>query len=519
MAGTNNTFGINKPSEEETKRIKKLLRDRGPSSRKKSSQSIDWESNLDIIGQPFCTSSIPISKLYEMRRDPAIAFALYFIKVPFLRAPWYIECNDPQIARFVEMSLKKIYNSFVLSYLTSLEFGYSGIIKRFELASPDWVYSDQENLEKGEQPVWPHKDIPAVVWKEFVNLPPETIEPIWKANGDFNGIRYFSADQSAVSKFPFATEGDYEGDNKPSKIDLEHALWVTNDVNSVFGDIWGYPRIGFAYRYWWSYWYRWALSDRHFEQYSDPTPLVRFPNVLDSVDSNGDPIDFREVAYALAQAARAGDELALPSDLIESQIDGKPTSVYEWDVTFLKPDNNFDAFEKTFDQLWVLKVRSIMLPELSFTEGSGGTSSRNVAAEVGDRFDESQAVLMGEIDDVINKYMIPQLIEVNFPLKKDISCRKVTKGFGQDDVELSKALIQLIGQREPEKLHVDIGEILHNAGVPTLSAKQIEHEKRHAMEMIEAEQKIITEKAGNDNPGSPKKEAQQTSLVKPLDKK
>jgi len=87
---------------------------------------------------------------------------------------------------------------------------------------------------------------------------------------------------------------------------------------------------------------------------------------------------------------------------------------------------------------------------------------------MGDIFFESQAVLMGEIDDCINRFMIPQLIEHNFPDFKG-TCRKVTRGFSNADIALSKQLVQLIGQSDPAQLQVDVKEILEQAGVPVIS--------------------------------------------------
>ena len=41
-----------------------------------------------------------------------------------------------------------------------------------------------------------------------------------------------------------------------------------------------------------------------------------------------------------------------------------------------------------------MKLRSVWVPEQAFIEGEGGTSSRNVAAQMAEIFIESQALLM-----------------------------------------------------------------------------------------------------------------------------
>ena len=63
-------------------------------------------------------------------------------------------------------------------------------------------------------------------------------------------------------------------------------------------------------------------------------------------------------------------------------------------------------------------------------------------------FIESQALLMDEIDDEINRYMIPQLLIVNFPefINNGGVAFKVSHGFRKEDIEFYKQVLQLVGQ-------------------------------------------------------------------------
>src|SRR6266568_9262114 len=74
--------------------VSKLEQDQGPSVAAATSRWVDWGSMSDFLGQPFDSTRIPLSKLEQMRRDPMIAFGLYFIKVFLARAPWRIRCTD-----------------------------------------------------------------------------------------------------------------------------------------------------------------------------------------------------------------------------------------------------------------------------------------------------------------------------------------------------------------------------------------------------------------------------------------
>lgn len=760
-------MAIDKPTDAELKRLKKnLLIDKGPSSRQQSYNFVFWKAIGNHLGQPFDATRIPLSKLHQMRRDPMIAFALHYIKVPLLRAPWTIKSSDAQVSAFIDQALRKIYPRLVLQYLNSLDFGYAGIVKRFEQAPVSGTYIDPSDAEAKEKPIWSEGDIDPIVWRTFVGLPPEQIEPLWTPTGDFNGFRYDVKKDISLS-FPVVGAEDLEDGRK---IPLETALWITNEKDSVFGcspydepvlttdgyipigeldpsihglvsyesnsdsicrssknrkgyefevstrphdgdlftintedgksarvtpnhkltakwvdgefpwvvylmrkgdswrigttvlhrqekdrlrsgvssrlcgekaddawiidtfdskrdalileknisykynipdlkftskhdnnlwsqedldnfwshfdsasgarklladnnliedfpfyerssdgktktfksgrakmtvfaanllpDLmelptdpgegntpewhkftldrnhfdgtvyslnvlphhhyvssgiitqnspWGYPRIGYAFRYWWSYWYRWALADRHFEKDADPPAIVRYPDdpMNEVLDDEGNAVDFRSIALGIGEQARSGSTIAMPSNVIESDVDGRPTAVPEWDLTFVKGASNFDVFDKTFSNLEILKLRSIFVPEQAFFEGQGGSSSRNVAAEMGDSFQEAQAVLMAELDDHINQYIIPQLVKLNFPEFRG-EVKKITKGFGTEDLEFAKALIQLIGQNDPTQLGVDIRMVLDEMGIPLKSPQVLEAEKQKAIEEAQA---------------------------------
>jgi SPP1 gp7 family putative phage head morphogenesis protein len=367
--------------------------------------------------------------------------------------------------------------------MLSLDFGFSAVVKRFEQGNPHAIYIDPNDPEQKEKPVWDEGNVDALLWKPFVALPPEQVEPRFSSSGEFNGIRY---DTKQDVPLAFPSNKIFDRDDAVD-VPLVSSLWVTNEKDSVFGSPWGYPRLGYAFRYWWSYWYRWALADRHFEKDADPPALVRYPDKADEdiLDEDDETVNYKEIALGIGEQMRSGSTIAMPSTPYTSEIDGKTTGIYEWDMKFIEGGGNFDAFDKTFDRLEVLKLRSIWVPEQAFLEGQGGTSSRNVAKTMTDSFQEAQAVLMDEFDYHLNHYIIPQLVQVNFPEFKG-DARKITTGFGSEDTELAKQLVQLIGQSDPNALEVDVREILERAGIPVLSQTELERKKKQAIEEAQA---------------------------------
>jgi len=425
---------------------------------------VNWGEMSEMLGQPFSVTKIPLSKLEQMRRDPIIAFGLMFVKVPLIRANWKIDCVDPQRAAFVENCLRRIYGRFVLAYCNSFDYGYSPIVKRFEYAQPDWTYIDPVSGE--EKDVW-KKGVNALVWKPFTALNPRKVKPKFNTKGEFAGIDI----NPGGSDFAL---GIFSGNSgRPADIPLDWALWVTNEKDSEFGSLYGYPRTGYAYRYWWSYWYKFGISDRAFEKWGDPPFVVFHPADEGVEDEEGNSIDFGSEALRTAEELRGGANVAMPSSVIRGYAEDRPTNVREWDFKQVESTANFAALNESFEYLDVAKLRAVLVPEQGLVEGKGGSSSRNVASEFGDLLKESQAVVMEEIDDHINRFMIPQLLEANFG-PGGPTCKKVTTGFDPQDVETMRAIVTGVANTKGEIAEADMQGILQVLGVPQLTHAAIE---------------------------------------------
>lgn len=466
--------------EDKNKLRKRLLQNRGPTTKTSASPNswVNWSSGRDFLGQPFDVTKIPLSKLEQMRRDPMLAFGLTFAKIPLIRAPWYIKSSDPQRAAFIDGALRRIYGRFILAFCNCFDYGYSPIVKRFEYVNEvDWKYIDSQGNEKE---AWPYKNVKPLVWKPFIALNPKTAQAHWNSRGEFAGIDYYPEGNLGYfgskggAAFPWESSAARAAD-----IPLDWALWATNEKDSVHGNIYGYPRLGYAYRYWWSYWFKFNLSDRAFERWADPPVIVRHPS-QDAFDGDGNAVDHSDEALALAEKFRSGANVSIPSDP-SLGMDDRALNMRQWEVEQFKSEVEFDAFNQTFEYLDVQKLRSVMVPEQSLIEGKGGSSSRNVAEIYGDFFQESQAVVMEEIDDHINRYMIPQLLEANFG-SGGPECTKVTTGFDPQDVETMRNIIGAIANRDDSDMPIDLRETLKRLGIPMLSHEEHERVKKERAE-------------------------------------
>lgn len=502
---------------------KRLSQSRVPSTQTQTQSWINWGGMRDVLGQPFDSTRIPLSKLEQMRRDSMLAFGLQLRKVPLVRAPWYIKSSDAQRASFIDGALRKIYGRFILAYTNSFDFGFSAMVKRFEYGVPDWTYVDYEsggevggNAGGNEKDVWPDKNVQALLWKPFQALSPRIASPHWNSQGEFAGIDYVPGGgmnpfgNGGQGGFPWANiTGGSSGKStgRPGDIPLDWALWATNEKDSVFGSLWGYPTLGYAYRYWWSYWYKFGLADRAFEKWADPPMVVHYPSD-NGLDSEGNAVDFSSVALATAEQARAGANIAMPSSVQRGDLD-KLSSVREWDIEQMSTTVDFGALNDTFEYLDVQKLRAIMVPEQAVIEGKGGTSSRNVAATMGDLFQESQSVVMQEIDDLLNRYVIPQLLEANFG-PGGATCTKVTTGFDPQDIETMRLIVTGFANTAPGQLPVDLRELMVRLGIPLLSHTAFQQELDRQAEL--AAKATPPPTAANKGPGAPSAGVSKTGL-------
>jgi hypothetical protein len=463
---------------------------------------------MDQLGDPYNTELIPISKLRLMRRDPVIGFGLSFIKTPHVRARWYIDAKDSngpnaQVAAHLDHDLRRIMASFVLQWANSLDFGFQALARRFEFGVPSGTYvGPGQDGTPTNLPIWQQGNIQPIRWKPFVALRPETVEPNWNTDGSFNGINY----DGELAALPGGTGAKpAEGEENQQQIDLYHSLWITNERDQNFGSIFGYPRLGYAYRFWWSYWFRWAITDRAFEKKADPSIIIKHPEGQFIDPTTGQATLYSDYALTIGNRLRSGGVITIPSTPYEG-VNG-PTSIPEWDIDSTKNMVDFDPFDKTFDYLDIGKIRSLWIPEQSLVEGKGGTSSRNVAAELDSSFTESQAVMSVQIQETINRWVIPQWLAVNYPefLQNQGTANLVIQGFADEDVAFTQQILQLIGQQTQgiNKLitMVDLQKILDDAGVPLLDIKAQAEAQTQLVQTLQAQagpSQAVAPKAGQN---------------------
>ena len=502
-----NTF-----DEEDRKKLGEQLRrarEYAPSSRVQTdSYRYFQESQSAMLGAPYDVSKIPIDVLTQMKFDPMLMFGEHFITMPLLRARWHIQSEDAQVAAFIDNALRKIYASYILDRSQSHIYGFKPIVKRFQLENPDWRYKDPSKSDT-TLPVWDSPNVSAMTWKNFIGLPsdPSICEPVFNARGDFNGIKYspIAAKNAAGLQAQFNYVDSVDKDTGTTVIPARMALWAVNQKHTVDGSLWGFPRIGYAYRYWFSYWLRWAMYDRYFERKSDPPYVVYYPSdpLNGEVDANG--VSMKTHALAIGDAAKSGGTIALPGDFARGW-DDRPTNNREWEVRELEIAGDLTHFVESFEYLDKMKIRALLIPDQALMGAGGAATNRNAAEQEIEMFMASEASEMEQIDDEINRYIIPDLIAANFP-DRQVTAKKVTTGFDDADINTMMEIIRVVGQSDQKALKaVDFEAILEAIGIPSISHDELVRREEKIKEEIatanpEPIQPVPGEQAGVDEEG------------------
>jgi hypothetical protein len=463
-------------------------KDQAPTTAQQTPTQDQWTAMRDVLGPPFDSERVTLYQMRQMRKDAMIAFGLHYIKVPLARAEWHIEARDKdgpnaQVAAFIDAALRPIYTRLIFQRTLALDFGFQAMVKRFIMKNPGGVFNDtkEENPDNQIKPIWDEGSVEPIIWKTTVPLRPELVKPVFNdKSGDFDGMTY-EAPQVQRTTAKSAGKGKQQG---VMEIDVYHSLWGTNAKDDELGSIYGFPRTGHARDYWWAYKFLFQLSNRGYERVAVPPVIAFHPEGSSIIDEEtGETRPNFEIALEMADRLRSNAVAAVPSTMAEAGLGEASTSQRAWDFKFLEtPSEALRIFDARFNYLNVMKLRSVWVPEQAFIEGEGGTSSRNVAAQMAEIFVESQSLQMDEIDDEINRYMIPQLLIVNFPefVNNGGVAFKVSHGFRKEDIEFYKQVLQLIGQSNASLLteQLDITELLRRMNAPLRDPNDLQRERQ-----------------------------------------
>jgi len=346
------------------------------------------EYNSDLTGTTKFT-------IYDKMRkgDASVATALKVVKLPLRSANWYVEPaseekEDVEIAKFIEHNLKKemsiTWDDFLRQALLMLDYGVFIFEKVF-------TYVEYEGKQY-------------IGWKKFAPRHPRTVLK-WAIKENNDGIV-----QQKIG-------------GGEANIPMEKLLVFVNDKE---GDNWeGISLLRTAYKHWFFKDIFEQIDAMAFERQGLGVPYCKVPKGANAKDKGN--------AKTLVKNLRANE---------------KAHVVYPdgWEVGFL--DMNSKSTRDPEKSI-MHHQRSIVLNVLAqflMLGSSDGSGSRALSEDHSALFFDSLQAVAKQILDVINKYAIKQLVDINFPELKRYPLLKVDDIGSIDKKAFSDMMETLVGE-------------------------------------------------------------------------
>lgn len=346
-----------------------------------------WTSFID--GRPrFSLSQVP-----RMLDDPQVQFTLRILRSPLASVQFKIASANSQVAKFVEIQAKKIWQKSIAKLAGFFEYGY---------AAGEVTYSTEQGL---------------IVFDAFHDVHPLDAKPLQfrggPQHGQVAGVRVrSSAGQSGVSPGDGGREGDGQEKTAAGVVDLmpPHAFWFAGETR--YGSLFGTPRLKGMFEPWLEKSGRNGAKQSRQQWYHKNAyrgGMMRYPDgVTDFGDASTGPQlrNNQDIAREIVEKFENGGVLTLPND---RDVNGD----YKW--TFEPPATHGDAaglrdYPKDLDR--EILIGGGVPPELveASTVGSG-YSGRAIPAQV---FFTSMDEVVSLLADAINNQIIAWLVRVNF---------------------------------------------------------------------------------------------------------
>jgi hypothetical protein len=307
-----------------------------------------------------------ISKYYQ------VAAALNVISYSIQQIDWFIQASNPTVKKVLTLAVEQIWNRLIRSISKSFVYGYSANVKVFTLKKIDG------------------KDY--VVYSKIRDLDPKECDVVIDDYGNYNGFWYKKGDSL-----------------KQKKINPEYSFWYTSNMEN--GNLYGDSMLKTIYEPWWFSKKIHNFSNRYYERFGEPLIVGRAPSNTKIKNSKGEVKDAQDIMNDVIANIRNHASVQMPSDRDEN------TKEYQYVLEFLESQARGYDFNNYLDRLDKEIAIGLLLPELMYGGSKGGSYALGTSQiEV---FYTNLMGIMDNIQDYVNLYILPQLIEFNFDKNKD----------------------------------------------------------------------------------------------------
>jgi len=374
------------------------------------------------FGAPGSPGSVPIRILKKMRLDPQIALGLSAVKSPVIGASWWAESADLEAAAFVEAALKPLWRDLVRTSLSAVDFGFQAAEKVFEVRDVEYEFAGARRSRR------------AVAYRKIRGLDPEAVTLAVDDSGSFAGVRAGGAFLPSEKCFVMTLGREWDNLYGRSYLEAAYEPWYWASVMYLF-------------------------ANRYFERKGDPAIIGRAP-AEERLDSDGNKVRTLDEAARVISSLRSGGTAVFPDERDEN-------GNLRWQFGYLVDDKRADMFISYIEHLQVMKLRAILVPERTLTQDSS-TGSYSMASEHTETFLRNEELLLAEIIDHVNRYVVRPLVELNFG--PGVEVRVATSGVRRKNEALLKEILfkiidaEAAGGRETAGL-IDAAKLLEQLNV------------------------------------------------------
>jgi len=340
-------------------------------------------ANLSNSIGTYNSDRIPVSTYDKMLLDPDIALGRSFVVLPILAQNFRIDSTDTDKALVVQSLVKKIYRELMRNMLTSYDYGFSVGEKIFEKL-PNYKLTVKD--ESGNERII--RDGYTIGIKKVKYVKPSSVSIVR---------------DKKTEEIKYVKQENYYTKRQP-KVKYDKVVWFAMDEK--FGNVFGISRLKPAYQPW--YWYQIIIQFmlRYLDRTGSPTAVARAPRGT-TVTKDKLKVDNMDVGLAVANAVSSNSSIVLSSDLYAESREKK------WDVKFLEDTKRGDMFLEALRFLSVNKMRAMLIPDkVGVSEGSNtnATGVNNTDIHL-----LSEEALVQQVEDVLNKSVVNDLIKYNWP--------------------------------------------------------------------------------------------------------
>lgn len=305
----------------------------------------------------------------KIYKNYQVKSCINIIRYSLQQVDWFIKTDDEKAQKVLTFAMQKIWNSLIKSIAKSFRYGFSPTIKVFGMEEID-----------GKS---------YIIYNKIKDLDPKLCTVKVDEWGNYDGFVYKKGEPME------------EVTVKP-----EYSFWYSNDMEN--GNLYGESMLQAVYKPWYYGEKIHGYANRYYERFGEPLVVGRAPSGNSKVkDKDGKIMGAQDVMDLVISSIRSHSSAQLPSD---KDPEGKD---YLYTIEYLESQMRGFDFDNYMKKLDTEIVRGLLVPDLMFSSGSGGSYA--LGASQTESFYKNLSGIMDNIVDYVNLYVLPQLIEYNFP--------------------------------------------------------------------------------------------------------